>query len=81
MAISVNFTAMKKKVSEERRLFQERWTLEYFFVKNRMKNQCVVFPIKSLGLPKTIILNDNTRQTILGFCPENCMEEMIESRK
>ena len=34
MATSVNFTAKKRKVNKERRLFQERWPLKYFFVKN-----------------------------------------------
>ena len=43
METSVNFTAKKKKLNEERRLFQERWTLEYFLLKIRMKNHVSYF--------------------------------------
>ena len=43
MVTSVNFTAKKRKVDEERRLFQERCTLEYFFVKNlNEKPMCLI---------------------------------------
>ena len=55
MATSVNFTAKKRKVDEERRLFQERWTLEYFF-KNSDEKPCVLFTIKSLALPMSMII-------------------------
>ena len=56
MATSVNFTAKKRKVDEERRLFQERWTLEYFFLKNSDEKPCVLFAIKSLALPMSMII-------------------------
>ena len=64
---STNGTSTKKrKVEEEKRVFKERWTEDYFFVNNSDKKPlCLICKTKVLVMQKSTMLNDTTQQTLL----------------